>query len=319
MLELREEGGQMIEIFQSIPPELNSFLIASANGIVAAGEGFNILMQEFKGRGFSAWFTRFFMQRPVILRARGEMAVLELRIALKNQILGDWEKISNAELPAHFFQMGFVPHIATRAIFESPAEYQSFDIHFEMSFLRDAGLDYATLDKFLNNVSKDKPAELSRDLHPCSSFMLDNIYTILNNSFSAAGKAKLLQNNVTNILIGALEQVGKDQIGKLPLSPADIEALHHVRRLIEQHVPEYLSNDVLVRKAQPRLNAFKLSYGFKRVFGINPYDYYQQLRFEQGKELLRRGDTIKSVSEDLEYESATTFIKEFKKRYGYTP
>jgi AraC-like DNA-binding protein len=318
-IELEQEGKGQIEIFQSIPTDFKEHLIAPANPIAFQGTNVKGLMQEFRGDGFSAWYCQFWTQSPMIIKARGDMPALELRIALKNIIRGTWEKIPNAELPVHYFQMGFVPYIVTKAIFEGALEYQTFDIHFKLSFLHEFGIDYKTLDRFCNKVNKDEPAELHKYPYPCSPIMIDAVNTILNNSFSLPGKARLLRNNVTNILIAALEQVGKDEMGKLPLSPADIEALHHVRELIEKHCPVYLSNDMLVTKARPRLNAFKLSYGFKRVFGINPYDYYLQLRFNLGKKLLREGNTVAAVANELEYESPTTFIKEFKKRFMYTP
>ncbi|MEJ0080919.1 MAG: AraC family transcriptional regulator [Puia sp.] len=149
--------------------------------------------------------------------------------------------------------------------------------------------------------------------------MIRSVREILNNSYSSQGKATLLRNNVENILIAALEQVGKEELGKLILSPADKEALTHVKELIEKHCPIYLGNDVLVAKAYPKLNAFKLSYGFKQMFNINPYDYYLLLRLNKGQELLEAGETVTSVANELEYESATTFIRAFKKRFGTTP
>ncbi|HRN55627.1 MAG TPA: AraC family transcriptional regulator [Agriterribacter sp.] len=318
-IELEQENRGRIEVFQSIPKDFDEFLIAHANPVALQGDQFKMLLQEFRGKGFSAWYNRFWMDAPVILRARGGIPVLELRIGLKNLIQGSWERVADPALPAHYFQMAFVPYISTRAIFAPKLEYQTFDIHFEASFLQEIGIDYKTLDLFLGKVYRDQPAELSKKAHPCSTLMIDAVHAILYNSFSAAGKKRLLQNNVTNILIAALEEIGKDEMGKLPLSGSDIEALHYVRDLIEKHCPEYLSNDTLVRKAKPHLNAFKLSYGFKRVFGINPYDYYLQLRFTLGKKLLREGHSVATVANELEYESATTFIREFRKRFGYTP
>jgi AraC-like DNA-binding protein len=318
-IELEQEGKGQIEIFQAVPKDFEKHLIAPAVPVAVGGVDFRALMQEFKGNGFSAWYSRYWTQSPVIIRARAGIPVLELRIALKNIIRGKWEKIPNAELPIHCFQMGFVPYVVTRAIFDASLEYQTFDIHFEMSFLKEIGVDYKTLDKFLKKVYKDEPAELSRHHHVCSSFMLESIDNILYNTYTLPGKERTLRNNVTNILIAALEKVGKDELGKLLLSVSDIEALHHVRELIEKHCPVYLSNDVLVSKAHPQLNAFKLSYGFKRLFGMNPYDYYLQLRFILGKKLLREGNTVAAVAYELEYDSSTTFIKEFRKRFGLTP
>jgi hypothetical protein len=318
-IELEQEGKGQIEIFQSVPKEFQKHLIAPAIPVAVKGVHFRALMQEFRGEGFSAWFSHYWTEAPTIVRARAGIPVLELRIALKNIIRGKWEKIANAELPINCFQMGFVPYIITRAMFDGPLEYQTFDIHFELSFLKEIGIDYKTLDQFLKKVYKDEPAELSLHHHACSSFMLEAIDNILYNSYSPPGKERTLRNNVTNILIAALEKVGKDELGKLLLSKADIEALYHVKELIEKSCPLYLSNDVLVSKAHPQLNAFKLSYGFKRLFGINPYDYYLQLRFMLGKKLLREGNTVAAVAYELEYDSSTTFIKEFRKRFGQTP
>ncbi len=318
-IEFQEEGKGEIEIFQSVPQDMKAYLVPSASAIAFKGVNIKGLMQEFKGDGFSAWFSQYWAGSPAIVKVRAGIPVLELRIALKNIIRGKWEKIVNPELSVNCFQMGFVPYILTKALFSDGLEYQTFDIHFELSFLSKIGIDYKTLDQFLRKVDKDEPAELSNYSHACSQLMLDAIDNILHNSYTIAGKTILLHNNVTNILIAALEKIGKDELGKLLLSVSDIEALHHVRELIEKHCPIYLSNDVLVSKAHPQLNAFKLSYGFKRLFGMNPYDYYLQLRFILGKKLLREGNTVTAVANELEYDSATTFIKEFKKRFSQTP
>lgn len=319
LIEINEEGKGEIEILQSIPKDFENYLISPARPVAIKGDHFKGLFQEFKGIGFSAWYSRYWMESPAILCARGGIPVLELRIALKNQIRGMWERISNPELPVNHFQMGFVPYIVTRAIFEAPLEYETFDIHFELPLLEEIGIDYKTLTHFLNLVYKDKPAELSKRPHPCSAFMMDSVNAILHNTYTLAGKARLLRNNVINILTAALEVVGKEEIGTLPLSVADIDALYHVRELIEFYCPLYPGNDVLITKARGVLNAFKLNYGFKRLFGVNPYDYYLERRFILAKDLLRQGNRVVSVANELEYESSTTFIKAFRKRFRQTP
>src|SRR5579862_2002226 len=318
-LELNQKGFGKIDIVYTVPHDLRGYLIEPAIPRAAVGRGFHGLMQEFKGEGFSGWYSRYWLGAPAIISAHGDVATLELRIAMRNKIRGTWEKIEDPALPVHYFQMGFVPYVVTQAIFDMPAEFSTFDIHFELKFLRKAGIDYRTLDRFINHVDNNHPAELSRHPHPCSAMMIDAVHSILGNSFSGAGKKVLLKNNVSNILIAALEIVGKDEIKDLPLSKDDIDALHHVRELIEKHCPAYLSNDVLIARAQPNLNAFKLSYGFKRLFGINPYDYYTERRFTIAKQLLRQGDTVSAVAYEIGYESPTTFIRQFKRKFGYTP
>jgi hypothetical protein len=318
-LEIVEENKAPIEIFSEIPAALQQHFIPSTVPLIAKGQNFIILMLQFQGDGFAAWYTRYFMHEQTVLSARGGMPVLELRISLKNRIKGVWEKVKDAELPVHCFQMAFVPYVATKAIFESPGQYETFDIHFDISFLMAIGIDYKTLDKFLNAVTKNKPAELSNKIHHCPTFMLDAIRNILRNPYSAEGKRHTIKNNISNILIAALEEVGREEISKMPLSPNDTEALFHVKKMIEDACPEYPGNDVLVAKAQPGINLFKLGYGFKILFGINPYDYYLERRFNLAKKLLKQGHKVESVSDLLGYEFVQSFQKEFKRRFGYTP
>ncbi len=318
-LEIVEENKAPIEIFNEIPNTLQQHFIPTAIPLIAKGQRFIILMLQFQGDGFAAWYTRYWMQEPTILAARGGMPILELRISLKNCIKGTWEKVSDATLPVHCFQMAFVPYVATQAIFEAPGLYETFDIHFDISFLLSIGIDYKTLHTFLNDATKNKPAELSKKLHHCPTFMLDAISNILRNPYTLPGRRYTLKNNISNILIAALEEVGREEIGKLPLSANDREALFHIKKMIEDACPEYPSNDVLVTKAQPGINLFKLGYGFKILFGMNPYDYYLELRFLLAKKLLKQGHKVESVSDLLGYEFVQSFQKEFKRRFGYTP
>jgi len=318
-LEIKQEGYGEIEFSDSIPDAVTKSVLNCGRVVVLSGHQCIGLFQQFQGDGFSAWYNKFLISAPTILNARGDVRVLELRIALRNIIKGKWDQINQAELPVNHFQMGFVPHIITKAIFEAPQLYETFDIHFEFSFLEKIGIDYKTLDRFMKLVYDNQPAELSKRPFKCTNFMLDSIYVLLQNSYTAAGKARLLHNNVTNILIAALEEVGKEEIDNLPLSIQDIDALHHVKELIETHCPVYPGNDVLIKKARNTLNAFKLSYGFKRLFGVSPYEYFQEQRFLMAKGLLREGNKVNSVAHELEYESSTAFIKAFRQRFHRTP
>lgn len=103
------------------------------------------------------------------------------------------------------------------------------------------------------------------------------------------------------------------------LTSADIGALHEIRARIELNCPKLYSSEQLLRLVYPRLNVFKLHYGFKQLFHTNPYAYYQELRFIQARNYLLIGDKVTAVAYRLNYHSPTTFIKAFKKRFGMTP
>ncbi|MGG1516196.1 response regulator [Paenibacillus oryzisoli] len=60
-----------------------------------------------------------------------------------------------------------------------------------------------------------------------------------------------------------------------------------------------------------------LSYLFKKVMGINLWDYVTKLRMEEGKRLILTTDKRRyEISEDIGYESPEHFSKLFKKHFG---
>ena len=63
-----------------------------------------------------------------------------------------------------------------------------------------------------------------------------------------------------------------------------------------------------------------LSKQFKEKMGENFIDYLLRLRLEEAARLLRETNmTVKQVVNQVGYEDATSFAKNFSKKYGMTP
>jgi len=58
---------------------------------------------------------------------------------------------------------------------------------------------------------------------------------------------------------------------------------------------------------------------FLKRFGISPKQWTQSLRMELASTLLRRGYTTKAAAEELCYEGASQFCREFKRHFGRSP
>lgn len=58
---------------------------------------------------------------------------------------------------------------------------------------------------------------------------------------------------------------------------------------------------------------------FKRVYGLSPRQYLQDLRINKGKELLKQGLNISQVCFEVGYDSLPTFCNIFKKATSYSP
>lgn len=316
-LEVEQEGIGPVEVFYAVPKELEKYVVPSAVPVGISGKNFEALMQEFRGDGFSAWYSVYCMKGDVVLKARGNIAVLELRIALRNMIRGTWEMQSVAELPECYFQLGFTPHVATRAVF-GEGVYETFDIQFTLSFLEKLGIDYRLLGLFIEKVIHNNPAELIPYPFRCTPRMKDCVYAVLRNHYTPAGKKRLLRNAVTAVLLEALEEVAsRDRVTLPVLKQTEIDKLHIVKEVIETKCPLYPGSVKLCMAAG--INEFLLNYGFKHLFNTKPYEYYQRLRFAKAKELLREGHTVVDVAHALEYAAASPFITKFREMFGYTP
>ena len=59
---------------------------------------------------------------------------------------------------------------------------------------------------------------------------------------------------------------------------------------------------------------------FKACYQKSPNEYRNELRLERAKSYLEHGEiSIQEISDTLGYATVSHFIKEFKKRYGYSP
>lgn len=318
-VEIIEEQTGAIEILSFVPDDLRSIILTHARPVVMQGVAFRALFQELEGNGFTVWYSNYWMQRPVVLKARADQPVLELRIAMKNQINGTWEKILVPALKEYFFSLSFTPHVLTRAIFEENKEYQTFDIHFSFDFLISIGIDYKTLDTFLKKVQHRQPAELSPFPHPCPGEMVDAVDAVLHNSYSAKAQPYLLECKVKEILISALETLGRSEL-TLPIAirPYDIEKLYEAKTFIDESLPEWPTPEMICKHTG--LNELKLKIGFRYLFNITPYEYYRRLKLKEAKRLLLEGkESITSVAYMTGYDHLSSFSREFKKEFGYTP
>jgi AraC-like DNA-binding protein len=319
LLEITEEQGSPIEIFQTLPDGMKQFDMRNSVPVLLQGESFKILMQEFRGKSFSAWYSRFWADRFTILRARGDIAVLELRIGLTNQLQGTWDKIEQPSLKPGQFNLSFTPHVETRATFDVGKYYATFDIHVEQSLLEEIGIDYAALRKFLKKVEKGRPAELSDYPHDCPAAMRDCIQFILTNPYSEKAQPRILEWNIKQILLIALEIVASPE-HPLPiiLTAREIEGLHAVRQFIADSFPDWPDQALLCRKGE--INEFKLKTGFKHLFKMTTYDYHMQLKFQEAKKLLLENkESISAIAYKIGYDHHPSFTHEFKKQFGYTP
>lgn len=97
----------------------------------------------------------------------------------------------------------------------------------------------------------------------------------------------------------------------------DIEALHLAKELLENSF-EPLSITQLSKKVH--LNEFKLKVGFKRYFGLTPYQISINSRLEKAKTLLQDKElNIAEISQQIGFKHQQSFSYAFMRHFGICP
>jgi AraC family transcriptional regulator, transcriptional activator of the genes for pyochelin and ferripyochelin receptors len=318
-IKLSEEEEGPLELFQTLPASMREWDIRSSLPLACQGEKCQLLFQEFRGKGFSAWYNRFWAQQHSILRARADLAVMELRIGWMGQLHGDWERVPQLALKPREFSLSFTPHIDNKATLAAGKSYATFDIHVERRLLEEMGIQNKDLDEFWGKVENGQPAELTPYPQVCPAPMLDSVQLILGNPYSTKAQPQLLEWNSKQLLLIALETAASPE-RPLPITllARDIEGLHAIKQFIADRFPEWPPHSLLCRKGG--INDFKLKAGFKHLFKMTAYDYHMQLKFQEAKKLLLENkESIKAIAYQIGYDHHPSFTQEFKKQFGYTP
>ncbi len=106
------------------------------------------------------------------------------------------------------------------------------------------------------------------------------------------------------------------------LFPADPYANAEVIAGIQQYIQDHLDHDLSLNALSARFNLTPnyLSRYFKENTGRNLHDYISELRLGTAKQLLLNSNArINEIASRVGYDSAHTFIRAFRRRFGATP
>lgn len=317
--EISDENGRSIEVVSGAPG-LFPYYEDAARHYSATGDFGDALFQYYEGDGFTVWFSRYIIARPSALKARSDLSALELHIAVLNQIEGTWDGIDNPSVPPYHFNLSFTPHVNTCARFEQAKPYETCDIHFTVPFLETFAAESPLLDRFLHNVTKDDPCDLTAAHYYCSPEMIRNVLFISSARINRRHLKTLMECKVKEILMEALEKAETSLTKPRPLrlSPTDIERLHEAKRIITTSSEGMPSYQQICKAAL--LNEFKLKKGFRTLFNATPYQFYVQMKMERAKLMLTSTDLpVADIAHMSDYQFDYNFSIEFKRYTGWTP
>jgi AraC-like DNA-binding protein len=102
------------------------------------------------------------------------------------------------------------------------------------------------------------------------------------------------------------------------LKQYDVQCIQAAHTILSKDPPPQISIEGLALEVG--LNRTKLQYGFKKLYGINIYEFQVHQRMEKAKLLLiNTAKPVKTVASQSGYSSVSSFVAVFKRLYGTTP
>lgn len=103
----------------------------------------------------------------------------------------------------------------------------------------------------------------------------------------------------------------------MSVTKAQVVALNRLREYIDSTPSqrENISNLVSISN----LSEYKLTRGFKELFGVTIYNYQMKVCMNHAATLLKAGMTVKEVSYQLGYKTPNNFSRAFTKYYSFPP
>lgn len=301
-------------------------LIAEALGYPVMLEELDLLQQ--KGRDIpGTWqytIHRFRSQRPVRVEDTGMLVyhyrpesagghILELRFCLD---AGTWcddrridcdacrddataaceHKGSTIDLLQFRFEPPHLTHFVKSQGSESPAA---------------ALLDFRIRESFYRNIT------ITRKIR-------ETLVSILGNTYTDATENIFMNAQTQILMLYTLESMYQSEAEeavpacKFLSNALDREKIVLAREILLRHIGDPITIRELSRKVA--INECYLKKGFKVLYGMTIFDFYQDQRMEHAKFLLyEKGQSVSEVSVSLGYSSISHFSSAFKKHTGIKP
>ncbi len=312
-------GGNEIQIVSEIPEVLKKQTLPFNETVIGKAEFGQMVFRNYKGNGFNIWYSNYFIKHDTEVKARTDVMVLELHIQFQNQFMIDWDKVGKNDLLPFQFNLTYTPFVNNWAKFIGGKDCHTFDIHFTKEYLQQLAPFFPLLYKFLEQVEKGQPANLSELDHFLNPGMIIIVNQLLQCSFSPDVAKFYIESKVMELLIMALDHVsGNHIIAPIKLSKYDIERLHEAKQILLGDFENKISLVQLARKVG--INDFKLKKGFKHLFGSTVFDYQQSAKMEAAmKELKETNKPAEEIAYSIGYDFVSNFNSAFKKHFGFSP
>jgi AraC family transcriptional activator of pyochelin receptor len=320
-MKLSIPAGGDVQFGSIVPVELTRFKTNGARVNSASGAYGTMLLQGYPPKETKAWHSVFRIHKDtafhVNTKISGASPLTKLRILLKSDQLMQIKGIGDTFLQEGQANIIYSPDNQYTHFYKKGKEYIALDIYYSLEVLSKWRQLFPALEIFVSKVESGQPALLSGMPLRLTASIFSIIHDIIHCPYDQAYHKLYFENKASLLLfllmVQTIQPLPDDEYAK-----ENINSILRAKSLITLDEQYHYSIPEIAREVG--LNEVKLKKGFKQVFGTGLYGFLMTTRMEKATELL--GTTSKAVKEIsllIGYKSTSSFIKLFKKRYGYSP
>lgn len=256
----------------------------------------------------------------VSISGRGNSSLLEMHFNISNQkIAYNSPTTSKEAISTMAGNISFLSAEDNHAKigFQKNIIYDTFDIHLPLEILSKYEGESKMMDRFLNDIQKDKSTTLAKEEIKVSGKIHGVIQDIKSCIYKGLTRKIYMESKIYELI--ALSHYSLDQdknVGKF--TGNDIERIKFAAQIIQDNIDKPYTIIELARKTG--INQTKLKEGFKAVFGETVFGYLQEIRMKKASRYLTDTSlSIQEISHLSGYQNVSNFSIAFKRTFGYPP
>lgn len=170
--------------------------------------------------------------------------------------------------------------------------------------------------EFVKGVAKKRSASLTGCQPVITSQMMHIIHDIMNCDKPLSLKKLFLGSRIMELLMLQIDQIQSERVNN-QVSASNKARFYEVKSFLETHLEPDFSIHSLAKDFGT--NEYTLKKEFKSLFGKSIFDYWNSVRFDYAKRLLKEGYSIQQLAFKLGYSHTQNFSTAFKRRFGIAP
>lgn len=193
-------------------------------------------------------------------------------------------------------------------------------IHIDPGFFKRFLPEKKVFDTFRKQIEMPLLSKLSEHNLPITPEMTVVLQDIMATQRKGFYKRIMIEAKVLELLMLQFEQYENYILKPFchTIKKRDADKMHEVKTIIESNLQTPCSLIDLAHLVGT--NEYNLKKSFKEVFGTTVFGYLSQLRMDEARQLLLRGEmNINQIADYIGYKNANHFSTAFKKHFGYNP